>query len=354
MNRKRVLALLFVASLIATMAVVYVVSSVTPPRQPASPGDDPTGSVAQGQSDPAGRRTPREATVRSPEEQEELEQRLVMMLRQVYGDRISSTGVQILMAQIRTQMMTLFPEDWQRRFPKVLEAAFPGYSAKILATLANVDEFDRWLAAQEERLAELSPEDREKALLDRKKELFGEEAVEELEAETRENERRSAAMHDTMRSLEESSDTTLDQKLDVFVDALKENLGEGPSAIALENGSQLAQAFFSLESVSRQLAELSPEARQEKINEIRRGFGYDDEQIAELEESDRLNEARWQQGYAYMKERRGLENSFSGERLEQEIAALRQRTFGDEGLTIEREEAEGFFRFERPRLYGRN
>jgi len=46
--------------------------------------------------------------------------------------------------------------------------------------------------------------------------------------------------------------------------------------------------------------------------------------------------------------------AFSGERLEQQIAALRQRTFGDDGLTIEREEAQGFFRFERPRLHGRN
>lgn len=239
-------------------------------------------------------------------------------------------------------------------FRRAKEAAFPGYSARILATLANVDSFDRWLAANEDELAALTPEEREKAVLAKKEELFGEQAVKELEAEARASQQREVAMGETMRSLEESDDTTLDEKLDVYVDALRENLGDGPAAIALENGSMLAHAFFGIESVSRQLAALDPAARQQKINDIRREFGYDDEQIAELEEDDREREAQWQNGYSYMNERRSLESRYSGEQLEQQLAALRQRYFGDEGRTIELEENDGFFRFDRPRLYGRN
>lgn len=353
MNRKRNLAGLFAVSLVGTMLLVYLLTSIPAPP-PDAPADDAAVPTQSAGGEGTSRRDPRGATPRSTEEQEELEQRLVLMLRHLYGDRISSTSVQILMAQIRTQVQTLFPEDWQQRFPKILEAAFPGFSAKILATLANVDAFDRWMAASEETLAGLTPEEREKAVLAKQQELFGAQAVEELEVERRASEKREAAMGETIRSLEASDDTTLDQKLDVFVDALQENFGDGPSAIALENGSVLAQAFFGLESVSRQLAALGPEARQEKINDIRREFGYDDEQIAELEEDDRKREAEWQNGYAYMNERRSLEGRYSGEQLDEQLAALRRRYFADESHTIALEEKDGFFRFERPRLYGRN
>jgi hypothetical protein len=356
MNRKRTLVALFVASLVATMAMVYLFSaSMSEPTAAPPAGAD--GAVEEGDGDAsrrAGRREPREPSPRSEEEQENLEDRLVMMLRSLYGDRISNTTVQILMAQVRTQVQTLFPMDWASRFPKILEKAFPGYSARILATLSNVDAFDRWLSSSEEALAKLSPEERDKAMRAKKAELFGEQAAEELDAEARASEQRDQAMGETMRSLEGAADTTIDQKLDVFTNALQKNYGDGPSAIALENGSMLSQAFFGLESVSRQLGALDPETRQEKINEIRRQFGYDDEQIAALEEDDREREADWQQGYAYMKERRALEQSLSGEELDRQIAALRQRYFGDVSHTIRLEEEEGFFRYERPRLYGRN
>lgn len=354
MSRKATLASLFVVSLLATMAFVYL-SVLTATRGPM----DSSGSVAGdpeavGAGEASGRRTPRSASVRSAEEDEQLEDRLVLMLRHTYADRISSTSVQVLMAQVRTQVMTLFPQDWAKRFRQILEAAFPGYAARILATLASVDAYDKWLAETEDELAGLTPEEMEKALHAKKQELFGEQAVKELDAEARATAQREVAVHDTMRILEESSDTTLDQKLDVYVDSLRENLSEGTAALALENGGTLAHAFFGLESVSRQLAEMDPEARQEKINDIRREFGYDEEQIAALEETDQEREASWQTGYAYTNERRSLEGRFSGDGLVQQVAALRQRYFGEDALIIEREENEGFFRFERPRFHGRN
>ncbi len=356
MKRNTGFLLLFGASLAATMALVFVTSG----RPPAldAPGFAPEESSAEGHArrerDTLARRTPRAAAVRSPEEDRELHQRLVLALRQLYGDRISTTGAQIAMAQFRIQVLSLFPADGEQRFRDILEEAFPGHAAGIAATLAKVDDFDRWLAENEDELAAMSPEEREKAVLDRKQELFGEEAAAELEAEARAAEQREAAMGEALRSLAESSDTSLDQKLDVYVDAVRGNLGDGPAAVAIENSSVLAQAFFGLESVSRQLGELDPEARQEKINEIRREFGYDEEQIAALEERDRQKETRWQNGLAYMDERRALEARYSGQQLEQQLAALRERYFAHEARTIELEEGDGFFRFERPRLYGRN
>ncbi|MFN2374914.1 MAG: hypothetical protein ABR538_00120 [Candidatus Binatia bacterium] len=354
MNRRATLLSLFAISLLATMAFLHLrVSTAT--RSPLDSLDSVAAGPGTGAAREAtGRRDPRTASVRSEKEDSELEDRLVLMLRHIYGDRISSTSVQVLMAQVRTQVMTLFPQDWAKRFRQILEAAFPGYSARILATLANVDAYDKWFADNEDELAGLTPEEMEAAVRAKKRELFGEQALEELDTEARAAEQREVAIHDTMRSLEESSGTTVDQKLDVFVDALHENLSEGTAAIALENGSTLAHAFFGLESVSRQLAEMAPEARQRKINDIRRQFGYDEDQIAALEELDREREATWQTGYAYTNERRALENRFPGDGLGPQLAALRERYFGENARIIELEENEGFFRFERPRLHGRN
>jgi hypothetical protein len=73
-----------------------------------------------------------------------------------------------------------------------------------------------------------------------------------------------------------------------------------------------------------------------------------------MEQVDERREARWQNGLAYLQERARLEASFEGEALEGELRALREEYFAHEAPTIEAEERDGFFRFERPRVYGRN
>ena len=44
----------------------------------------------------------------------------------------------------------------------------------------------------------------------------------------------------------------------------------------------------------------------------------------------------------------------SGAELDQALTELRNTTFGERGRTIAREESMGFFRYQRPRVYGRN
>ena len=69
---------------------------------------------------------------------------------------------------------------------------------------------------------------------------------------------------------------------------------------------------------------------------------------------DERHEARWQNGRAYMQERARLAATFEGDALAAELHALREEYFGAEAPTIEAEERGDFFRFERPRIYGRN
>jgi hypothetical protein len=99
---------------------------------------------------------------------------------------------------------------------------------------------------------------------------------------------------------------------------------------------------------------MSPGARRQELERIRREMGYSDEQIAQMQEMDDYRESRWQRGLAYMEERRRLTETFEGEALDAELRALRERTFAHEAKTIALEEADDFFRYERPRVYGRN
>jgi hypothetical protein len=112
--------------------------------------------------------------------------------------------------------------------------------------------------------------------------------------------------------------------------------------------------FLRMEGVQRELAALSPAARSRTLAHIRRELGFDEEAIARMEEIDARREERWQNGLAYMQERKRVASTFEGDALEAELRALREEYFANEAPTIEAEERDHFFRFERPRIYGRN
>jgi len=73
-----------------------------------------------------------------------------------------------------------------------------------------------------------------------------------------------------------------------------------------------------------------------------------------MEQIDERRDARWQNGLAYMDERARVSATFEGNALDDELHALRERYLAGEAPTIEAEERGGFFRFARPRIYGRN
>ena len=103
-------------------------------------------------------------------------------------------------------------------------------------------------------------------------------------------------------------------------------------------------------------AEMTAEQRQEKINDIRRNIGFDEQVVQELAERDLTREARWQNGYAYMEARGVLEARYGQNAVpENELDLLREQYFRHEAPTIKKEETDiGFYRYNRPRVYGRN
>ncbi len=151
-----------------------------------------------------------------------------------------------------------------------------------------------------------------------------------------------------------SADEPLEVRVDLYLAALRRELEATGDAAMLAHRGVWLEHFLRIEAVQAELAALPPGARANALANVRRQMGFDEEEIARMAELDAWRDERWARGDAYMAERRRLEQTFEGHRLEEELRILREDTFGIEAITIEREEASGFERFERPRIYGRN
>jgi hypothetical protein len=162
------------------------------------------------------------------------------------------------------------------------------------------------------------------------------------------------ALRDAIVRIGDDDSVSLDARLERFQEAVDAARDGAPAAPIFTNPSLLAEVFLRMEGVQRELAAQSPAARSEEIARIRRELGFGEEQVARMREIDDRREARWQNGLQYMEERARVAATFEGEAREEELAHLRARYFEEEAPTIEREEAGGFFRFERPRVFGRN
>jgi hypothetical protein len=146
----------------------------------------------------------------------------------------------------------------------------------------------------------------------------------------------------------------MDEKLEVYQDALRETYGNTPEKYILDQGPLLAKVFFSIDSVQEELKKMDPVQRQQEINRIRKKMGFTDEQIESMAKRDANNALRWDAGLQYMKDRDALMDQYEGQEREEKLKELREQYFSDEAKTIELEEKDGFFRFKRPHIYGRN
>lgn len=162
------------------------------------------------------------------------------------------------------------------------------------------------------------------------------------------------ALRDALSSIDAADDVPLAGRLDRWQQALDAARDTAPYAPIFEFPTMLVELFLRMDSVQRELAALGPKDRAAELARIRRELGFDDDQITRAAQLDDRRESRWQNGLAYMEERARLVATFEGDALDTELRELRRDRFGFEAPTIEREERDGFYRYERPRIYGRN
>lgn len=273
---------------------------------------------------------------------------LVKELQKYYSKTISDKSTQASLIGVRDFVISTFPENGKALFYSILKRAFPDYADEIMRTLDKLDQYNRWL---EDNKIMHSKMDRE----EKRKELFGEDADKIWTGDMLATEVRKAKMQDVMAVLNKSSDTTLNEKLDMYRRALNETYKGTPEEFFLGQNDILSKAFFSMDSVQDVLKQMSSEERQQEINYIRSQMGLDPQQVREMAEIDAKREQKWNIGLEYMQERNDLVENFKGQEQKDKLKELREKYFHDEANTIEREEEnDNFFRFERPHIYGRN
>jgi hypothetical protein len=279
---------------------------------------------------------------------------MVREFQKYYGDTISDKATQAGILGLREFIVGTRPADGLSVFYTILKRAFPAYADEIMDTLAKLDEYNRWLVENRGMLLKMSPDERSAAMWKKRYELFGDAAERIWKGDMLATEARKAQMKDTLDALNESDGTGIQDKFQVYQSALRATYKESPEAFILAQPDMLSRVFFSIDAVQEELKNMTPEERQQTINGIRREMGCTEEEIAKLSARDADNERRWQVGYQYMEKREAVVQQYQGEEQEEKLAQLREQFFGSEADTIAREEKDSFFRFQRPRIYGRN
>lgn len=283
-----------------------------------------------------------------------LEDRLVAELQEFYGKTISEKSTQVLLLKIKNFLSGPYPKDGDLRFYNILKRAFPDLADEIMETLEKMEQYNLWVDENKHMLSQMSGLEKDGTLWKKRRELFGDDAEIIWSEEVLAYEKRKQEMRDAIRLLDGSDDTTIDEKLFVYKSSLNQAYEDSPEAYILDNTDMLAKVFFGIDSVQEELKQLEPDQRKQEINRIRKEMGYAQSQIEELEALDDHRDHRWENGLAYMDERERIVREFEGSQLDEQLKVLQEKYFKHEAKTIDLEEKDGFFRYRRARIYGRN
>lgn len=279
---------------------------------------------------------------------------MVDQLKKYYGKTISEKSTQASLIGIRDYILESRPSDGKSLFYTILTRAFPDYAHETLKTLEKMDQYNLWFTDNKKMLMRMTATERSAALWAKRRELFGNDAEKIWSGEMLATEARKLKVQDTLAILNNSDDTTIDEKLDVYQGTLRDTYKGSPEEFILDQNFILSKVFFSIDSVQKELKQMSPDQRQMEINDIRRKMGFPEEHVETLAKRDADNEQRWETGLKYMQKREEIVQEFEGPEREEKLKSLREQYFKDEAKTIELEEKDDFYRFKRPHIYGRN
>ena len=280
----------------------------------------------------------------------------ISRLQNEHAHEINDLRFQLSLKGLREDLIKAYPGQGLALFERIINTAFPDLAKSIFELLAKLDIYDQWLVENMLDLNELSLEDQQEALWVKRYEVFGEDARMIWDLTLSPEDERRESMQATVDLLNTAEDVSMEDKLYMLTRAFEDNFSGSYEDFVYDSKGMIAQVFLTFDSVQGELAALEPAARQEQIDDIRRSIGYGEAQIQELAELDQQREARWQNGYAYMNARSELEAQYeNGQVPEADLDLLRQEHFKHEASTIKKEEEQlGFFRYTRPRIYGRN
>jgi hypothetical protein len=280
-------------------------------------------------------------------------ERLAIRYLELYGNTIDEIKTRLELFRERMDLLADDPQGGKQLFERAIHIAFPERATDILVLIAKLDQYELWLTENELRLQGLPVMERQAALWQKREEIFGELANDIWDRAESELERKAETFQRELAKLDQAHGQSL-QELAYQLQTTVEELYGNDMTYQLTGSGALGNTLFRMESVQSQLASLPPGERQQAINDLRRQLGYPEDAIDKLAEQDQERARKWEQGNAYMSERDQLASSLSGEQLDTALEELRKEYFGNTAITIRKEEEDGFYRFERERLYGIN
>lgn len=283
-------------------------------------------------------------------------QDIIRILKNQYSNQIHHIHIQARLITIRDPLINQLEAPVEKNMEAVLATAFPSHENSVLNVWSRMDEYQKWLTTENRTLMELNALSRSGMLWQKRNELFPIAAREIWNEEQDTYETAQLNFHSTIDQLDKSYGMPMTER----IQRLQASFQQADNAFTRTLGQQsgihkntIASVIFGLSSVQDELKMLNPESRQVEIDALRRELGYDEESIIRMSATDRKREQRWDNGYAYMKSRDQLIAS-NDQPTDSQLNALRNQFFGNSAKTIEREETSGFYRFQRPRYYGRN
>jgi len=283
-------------------------------------------------------------------------QSLIKQLAKQYSTSIHQIHIQAKLIYIREPLNAKLLPPIEDKLKSVLASAFPEHSDSIIAVWARMDLYEAWLLTENRTLIELDTLSRSGLLWQKRNELFPIAAADIWSEEQDRYETAQLNLHSEIDLLDKSYNLPMSERIQrlektfLLADNFLTSSLDQTSEI---NKNTIASVLFGLSAVQQELQQLDPEHRQLEIDSIRRDLGYNEDSIIHMSNLDTKREERWSNGYAYMSSREQLLVS-NGQVSEHQLHDLRTQFFGTSAETISREEESGFYRFQRPRYYGRN
>lgn len=275
---------------------------------------------------------------------------LVAQLRSRYGAQLQHPYVQLKMLErLIRHFRVQSPDRWQEALLDFLRVAFPERYAELVANLQRWLDYERWMDEQRTVLQGLGDKERRAAIWEARERIFGKEAAEIWASELK-----GQAATDALQAAGALEGASVSERLARYKEGLEEVYQERTESYLERHRQEVLDRFLDLDAVQRDLSTLAPEERAKSLREIRQGLGLSEEALQRWDALDRERDTRWDSGARYMQEREVLAKQYSGDALEERLREIRARYFGAEAETIATEEQSGFFRFSRPRRWGRN
>ena len=274
-------------------------------------------------------------------------------LQQEHSHEIHLIPVQISMQDFRNFIREEHPSDSQIIFTRIMHLAFPKYADDILSLITSLDLYDQWYLDNLLNLNDMDPLSKKGRIWQKRREIFGDLADQIWQQEINNEEEKRQVVQQTISRLDNANDIPMNERLYILQNTLNEQYPHEQTSFTMNKGL-ISNVYFQLESVQNDLKNMSLEQRELALAQSRRQLGFSQEDIDKLAEEDKQKEQRWQNGYQYMSAKEQIEQTYSGDVLNKKLKTLREKHFKHEANTISAEEESGFYRYNRPRLYGSN